>query len=391
MTVNKTTRKRKNNTERQKKLKKKKKENQAQPAQTPSLKPVGTEPPPPHASAPTAPASTKPKKNKRKPPCHRAMKPGGIPNQSKRKLTTQQMMAKHQHNARMAATHIVSPQILFRRLPKKQVDRKSPEEYHGENLKNVKFFPADGKHAKVIIEMDDGGTVKVLHCFDQYAIKHKYVARLHHSLQKIVNDPELAPWELLQHPRGQFKVKHYCRWKKYSKHPFISKDACGGFKCSERAHRKIRRFFRKIRSLWRCIANLIRTHFPEEYALLKEAAAWYEKKEMKWFALLFPGLAANIRAVTTCHRDSSDLAMGICAVLPWGGYKGGHLVFDELESIFEWPLAHSNMEIKEVWNDFLQCKGRQSIVLFSCANLMKYWSKEAGRPITMKDFTHYEP
>ena len=63
-----------------------------------------------------------------------------------------------------------------------------------------------------------------------------------------------------------------------------------------------------------------------------EAAQWYASKEMAFFALLFPGLAANIGFITYRHRDASAIALGICAVLPWGGYEGGHLVFDELES-----------------------------------------------------------
>ena len=131
-----------------------------------------------------------------------------------------------------------------------------------------------------------------------------------------------------------------------------------------------------------------------------EAAQWHGSKEMAFFALLFPGLVANIGVITYRHRYASDIGMGICAVLPWGADEGGHLVFDELESIFGVKsgrliilrsplLTHSNTEVTDVWNPALQMEGKRNIVLFACASLMKYWSKEENRPITIKDFVHY--
>lgn len=80
------------------------------------------------------------------------------------------------------------------------------------------------------------------------------------------------------------------------------------------------------------------------------------------FVETFPSAALNLGPQTVCmpHRDSKNLAFGICCISALGTFdptQGGHLVLEELEIVVEFPpgstvlipstvVTHSNTGIQ---------------------------------------------
>lgn len=86
-------------------------------------------------------------------------------------------------------------------------------------------------------------------------------------------------------------------------------------------------------------------YFPDTYAYYQSTMSQLKKEEPLLtfpFVDTFPSAALNLGPQTVCipHRDSKNLAFGICCISALGTFdltKGGHLVLEELGLVIEFP------------------------------------------------------
>ncbi|KAJ3035150.1 hypothetical protein HDV00_004272 [Rhizophlyctis rosea] len=280
----------------------------------------------------------------------------------------------------------------------------SPEEYLGEKLDDFRTFEVESgeavEHAKLYADYKHGRIV-LAHRLDLRVIPEDVLKDLDESVRALADLKWLKfEWE---HQRGVFGAVHICLWKRACQYdtPFYNTDACGG-KVANEIHPSIQHFLDRNKRLWTLIENLIKNHFPADYAILSSARRYVKQKYKKNFLCgLFPGLAVNLNCQTTRHKDCTDSPYGICVVVCYGEFDQGELVLEEVESIFEFPsgsiivvrsamLTHSNKKfIRRHQGKGDVTKGewtRNSIVLFACGQVLDDWAVNTlGRKLGIED------
>ncbi|KAJ3040065.1 hypothetical protein HDV00_011514 [Rhizophlyctis rosea] len=251
----------------------------------------------------------------------------------------------------------------------------------GANGRQFEHFPVkDKEHAKIIGKLPNGQKIILAHRVPPSPALQGHIKTLATSTEKLVV-AGLFSGAHGSHVRGDYIVIHIAKWKKYAKLPFLSAEACakkGKKRIPNVMDPLVKEWLEENQGLWKYIAHLVKTYFPNSFKLMDEAARWGDEKGFKFLCGLFAGVAINIDVQTLSHKDCGDLPWGLCCVICWGKFTGGQIVLDELEAYFDFPggyvmffrsamLTHSNMKYATSW--------RRSIVLFNCKFLMSYFAK----------------
>jgi hypothetical protein len=148
--------------------------------------------------------------------------------------------------------------------------------------------------------------------------------------------PHIHPW-FLQNAKAK-KVNHTQRI------PHLSEQARKDIPAYEN-------FMQALQPVCPILSQLLHTHLPEAY---NDIATYCNLLPYNYTppTYPFPGVVANLQVATNIHKDVSDNTM--CIVLPWGRYRGGECVLDEVGLVLDLPsgcpvffpsfdLAHFNL------------------------------------------------
>jgi hypothetical protein len=106
---------------------------------------------------------------------------------------------------------------------------------------------------------------------------------------------------------------------------------------SEQARKDIpayKNFMLALQPICPIFSQLLQTHLPEEYNALSTYCDLLPYNHTPP-THPFPGVVANLQVATNAHKDVSDHA--ICIVMPWGSYKGGECVLEEVGLVLDLP------------------------------------------------------
>ncbi|KAJ3048356.1 hypothetical protein HK097_010644 [Rhizophlyctis rosea] len=187
--------------------------------------------------------------------------------------------------------------------------------------------------------------------------------------------------------RGDFLNAHLCTWIKQvhvKNQPYTIKPA-------------IRVFQDVTQDIFFVVRDLLKTHFPSEFRMLCRLQTVLEEKTgMRFMGGPLPCAAVNLNIQAARHCDCSDHPLGLCAVVCWGGYRGAHLVLENVAAIIEFGCfsivffrsnicIHGNTRFIKAQNDWFD-GGRRSMVLFTCKRLLQWWENVEGFRLCVKDF-----
>lgn len=130
----------------------------------------------------------------------------------------------------------------------------------------------------------------------------------------VVKYPPLASKEG-RNKRGDVARYHLGCWQNYAPEPYTT---------GETNNKHARDWLQQNQPLFERVSHLFKTHFPRMYDL-------YASVDMPEHLIgVFASLALNINFASTPHNDDKDFRSGLCWVMPFGNFKGGNLVFPDI-------------------------------------------------------------
>jgi hypothetical protein len=144
---------------------------------------------------------------------------------------------------------------------------------------------------------------------------------------------------------------------------------------------------------------LLLKYFPFVYRyynnVLETVCAISPDCEVPFEGLPFQSYTLNVgsKSISLWHRDSENLALGLCLVIPVGSFdhtKGGHLVLHELKLYLELPsgsialfpsavITHENVGISEE-------ESRRAITAFSSGSMFQWVENGFCKASEFSDF-----
>ena len=170
-----------------------------------------------------------------------------------------------------------------------------------------------------------------------------------HFIQMLKDTSHLVPRRRQSStPRGEYETRNYCLWADYADHPYLSADLLTDGEFAKEwleAQAPLFRYLSNVLKLWDFESYRNMTTHPWLDNLIVNRAVSLGQKivpgrqpssedvPLHTVAGIWFGLAINLlqQKPGNPHRDPADARNSLTCVIPWGEWKGGDLLFWEIQ------------------------------------------------------------
>ena len=206
----------------------------------------------------------------------------------------------------------------------------------------------------------------------------KLVDKLYKSIQ---DAPTPKHYTFKGKKRSDYESWHWTGWAKYNLTPFMSREYRDAEEEADKFFEDNEEVFRRMSGiLGQCAPGVFKQFqtYPLPYGVKRLCGAWLGCAINK---------GGNNPNQTNRHRDASEAQYGYSGLISCGDYRGGGLIFWELEIVLEiepgdvtiFPdavITHSNEKAKGT---------RSSVVCFTQENVYNYWNREYNMKLRRKE------